>query len=480
MAAHIIPSGATDPAALLDQLTRRIGAAHVLRGGDAAPYCTDWRGLFHGEALAVLRPADTRDVAECVRLCAAHRVAVVPQGGNTGLCGGATPGDGQIVLSLARLDRVLAIDPTDMVLTAQAGLTLQAARAAVAETGLCLPLSIASEGSAQIGGVLATNAGGTAALRHGSARDLMLGLEVVLADGRIWNGLRRLRKDNTGYALAQLFAGSEGTLGIITAACLRLVPAPATSAIAMAAIATPEAALHLLALLRRTAGSDLAACEYISGEALRLALTQFAGLSDPLPTPAPHYLLIELSSPRATAPLRDMLEALLAEALDLAIVTDAVIAENLRQGEKLWRLRESLSEAQQRAGGGIKNDISVPLSRIPACLAQAGAACDALVPGLRILPFGHLGDGNIHFNLLPPDGMAQADFLARGTELMHAVSDVVRALDGSFSAEHGIGQLKTGLLAAWRDGVEMDLMRALKHSFDPGGTLNPGKIFRPR
>jgi FAD/FMN-containing dehydrogenase len=409
-------------------------------------------------------------------LCAAAGVAVIPQGGNTGLCGGAAPKDGQVVLALGRLNKVLEIDATDMVLTVQAGCSLLAARAAVAEQGLCLPLSIASEGSAQLGGVLATNAGGTAAFRHGSARDLVLGMEVVLANGRIWNGLRRLRKDNTGYALAKLFAGSEGTLGIITAACLRLVPAARTTEIALAAVPSPEAALALLGRLRRAADADLAACEYMSGDALRLALAQIDGLSDPLPTASPHYLLIELSSPRIHAGLKEVLESVLADALDSGCATDAVIAASLRQGENLWRLRENLSEAQQRAGATLKNDISVPISRVPAFLAGAAAACEALVPGLHILPFGHLGDGNIHFNLLAPPGMQGADFLARGAALMHAVSEVARSLAGSFSAEHGIGQLKTGLLESWRAGVEMDLFRALKNAFDPAGLLNPGKV----
>ena len=462
--------------ALLEKCVSRLGAGFVLRGAEAAPYCTDWRGLFHGDALAVLRPADTQEVADCLALCAAHGVPVVPQGGNTGLCGGATPEAGQMVLSLARLNRVLEINAADMVLTAQAGCTLQAARAAAAEQGLCLPLSIASEGSALLGGVLATNAGGTAAFRHGSARDLVLGMEVVLADGRIWNGLRRLRKDNTGFALAKLFAGSEGTLGIITAACLRLVPAARSTEVALAALASPEAAIALLGLLRRAADADLAACEYMFGDALRLALAGIEGLSDPLPTASPHYVLIELSSPRLDSGLKAALESVLADALDLGCVTDAVIATSLQQGENLWRLRENMSEAQQRAGATIKNDISVPVSRIPAFLAHAAAACERLVPGLRILPFGHLGDGNIHFNLLAPTGMPDADFLARGAGLMHAVSEVARSLDGSFSAEHGIGQLKTGLLASWREGVEMDLFHALKTAFDPAGLLNPGKV----
>jgi FAD/FMN-containing dehydrogenase len=361
------------------------------------------------------------------------------------------------------------VDPADLVMEVEAGVTLQAARLAASDAGLVLPLGIASEGSAQIGGVLATNAGGTATLRHGTARDLALGLEVVLADGRIWNGLRRLRKDNTGYALTKLFVGSEGTLGIITAACLRLVPAARTRAVAFAAVASPEAALGLLGLLRRADDAALAAFEYISGPALRLALAQIEALSDPLGAPAAHYVLMELSSPRAEAPLAPLLEAVLAEALESGLVTDAVLAASEAQRDSLWRLRERLTEAQQRAGPTVKNDISVPISRIPDFLRRASAVCEALLPGVGVVPFGHVGDGNIHFNLMVADAS-----LAEG--LMHAVAEVARGMGGSFSAEHGVGQLKTALLAEWRGGVEMDLFRALKGALDHGNVLNPGKL----
>jgi FAD/FMN-containing dehydrogenase len=459
-----------DQSALLARLSAILGAPHVLRGADATPFCTDWRRLFTGQALAVLRPADTSQVAACVAACATACVAVVPQGGNTGLCGGATPHDGQVVLSFGRLNRLRCIDAADLVMEAEAGVTLEAARMAAAAAGLELPLGIASEGSAQIGGVLATNAGGTATLRHGTARDLALGLEVVLADGRIWNGLRRLRKDNTGYALTKLFVGSEGTLGIITAACLRLVPAARTREVAFASVPSAEAVLGLLGLLRQAGDTALAAFEYISGAALRLAVEKIDGLADPLPSPAAHYVLIEFSSPRPDAPLAPMLEAVLAEALEVSLITDAVLAASDAQRASLWRLRESLTEAQQRAGPTIKNDISVPISRIPAFLREAEMACTGLAPGVSIVPFGHAGDGNIHFNLMVADAGAQ------GAALMHAVGEVARALGGSFSAEHGIGQLKTGLLAGWREGVEMDLLHAIKHALDPHNLLNPGKL----
>ncbi len=454
---------------MLDRLCGIVGPGHVLRGADAAPFCTDWRGLFSGTALAVVRPADAAQVAECVAACAAEGAGVVAQGGNTGLCGGATPHDGEVVFWLGRLNRVRDVDAMDLVMEVEAGVTLQAARLAAAGAGLDLPLGIASEGSAQIGGVLATNAGGTATLRHGTARDLALGLEVVLADGRIWNGLRRLRKDNTGYALTKLFVGSEGTLGIITAACLRLVPAARTREVAFAAVASAEAALALLGLLRRADDAGLAAFEYISGAALRLALAQIEGVSDPMASPALHYVLVEMSSPRMDAPLRPVLEAVLAEALEGGLVTDAVLAGSEAQRAGLWRLRDGLAEAQQRAGPTVKNDISVPISRIPDFLRQAGAVCEALVPGVGVVPFGHFGDGNIHFNLMVPNA-------SLGEGLMHAVGQVARGLGGSFSAEHGVGQLKIGLLAEWRGGVEMDIFRVLKNALDHGNVLNPGKL----
>jgi len=463
------PADDPDRTALLQLLAACVGTAHVLRGAEAAPFCTDWRGLFTGQALAVLRPGSTAEVAACVELCAARGIAIVPQGGNTGLSGGATPFDGEVVLSLGRLNRVRALDPVNMVLTAEAGVTLQAARDAAVAQNLAFPLSIASEGSAQLGGIVATNAGGTAALRHGSARALVLGLEVVLADGRIWNGLRSLRKDNTGYALAQLFAGSEGTLGIITAATLRLSPAARTTEVALAAIPDLESALQLLGLLRAADEGALAACEYISGAALRLACATMEGLTDPLTEPSPHYVLVALASPGAGATLRDLLEAVMADALEQGAVTDAVIATSDAQRARLWALRENLSETQRRAGVSVKNDIAVPISRIPAFIAEATTACHAIAPATEIYPFGHLGDGNIHFNLTCPDGTS-------AEVMMHAVGEAARAQGGSFSAEHGIGQLKTGLLAEWRGDVEMDLFRAIKRALDPRGVLNPGKV----
>ncbi len=468
---------------LLHRLAGHIGAAHLLQGDDASPFCTDWRGLLHGQALAVLRPATTAEVAACVALCARHGVAVVPQGGNTGQVGGATPlgtlPGGEIVLSLARLNRLRALEKLDMVLIAEAGLTLQAAREAAATHGLDLPIGLGSQGSAQLGGVVSTNAGGTAVLRHGNARDLLLGLEVVLPDGRVWNGLRRLRKDNAGYALRHLFAGAEGTLGIITAVSLRLVPAIAAREMALAAVPSVPAALGLLQALRRAEPSLLSACEYISGDALRLAVDRVPGIRCPLPALPPHAVLVEFSASRPGATLLPALEQVLADAMASGLVSDAVFAGSEAHCAALWRLREALPEAQRATAATVRNDISVPLSAIPALIAQATEACKTLLPGIRPLPFGHLGDGNIHFNLLAPEGMDRAVFQTHASALTHAVAEVARALDGSFAAEHGVGQTKTDLLAEWRSGVELDLFHKLKATFDPLGTLNPGKVLNP-
>jgi FAD/FMN-containing dehydrogenase len=467
---------------LLVALRAALGDSGVLTGSaDTASYCTDWRGLYHGATLAVLRPAGTEQLAAAVRICAAAGVAMVPQGGNTSMVGGATPSeDGrQVVVSMARMHRVRDLDPLDMTLTIEAGATLHAARAAAAAAGCELPLSISAEGSAQIGGVLATNAGGNLTVRHGNARDLVLGMEAVFADGQIWRGLRRLRKDNTGYALRQLLVGSEGTLGFITAAVLRLVPAAAEVAVALCAVPDAAAALRLFARVRRANPGALAAFEYMSGASMDLVLTHVPGATLPLAQPAPGYVLLELSSPAEEAGLRAVLEAVLEAAFEAGEASDAVLAESEAQRAALWRLREEHSEGQRLAGATVKNDVSVPVSRVADFLARADAACAALVPGIRPVPFGHVGDGNIHYNLLAPAGADPAGFLARGEAIMHAVGEVVRALDGSFSAEHGIGRLKAHMLPEWRGGAELEMMRRIKAVFDPRGLLNPGKLLPP-
>jgi FAD/FMN-containing dehydrogenase len=445
---------------------------------DTAPYAEDWRRLYQGRTPAVVRPASTAELASVVRLCAARGVPMVPQGGNTSMVGGATPAaDGsEIVLSLARLNRVREIDPIDMTMTIEAGVTLKAAQEAAADSGALLPLSISAEGTAQIGGVLATNAGGNNTVRYGNARDLVLGLEVVLPDGQIWNGLRRLRKDNTGYCLRQLFVGAEGTLGIITAAVLKLAPRPVETEVALAAVASPEAALHLFGRFQRTDPAAVQAFEYMSGAGMGLVLAHIPGAAMPVPTPAAHYALVELATPRRGARLREAMEEVLAAAMEEGGVLDAVIAESEAQRGALWKLREEHAEAQKREGASVKNDVSVPVSRVPELIARATAACEALLPGIRAVPFGHMGDGNIHFNLEQPVGMDPAAFLARDHEIMDAVGEVVRALDGSFSAEHGVGKLKPYMMPDWRGGAELDAMRRIKAALDPAGLMNPGKV----
>ena len=468
-----------DLAALLAAIRDVVGPSGLLTDpADTAAYVEDWRRLYRGRTPAVVRPARTEEVGRVVALCAAAGVPVVPQGGNTSMVGGATPdADGsQIVLSLARLNRVRAIDPVDLTVTLEAGVTLKAAQVAAAEAGCLLPLSISSEGSAQIGGVLATNAGGNNTVRYGNARDLVLGLEVVLADGQVWNGLRRLRKDNTGYALRQLFVGSEGTLGVITAAVLKLAPRPRETAVALCAVASPDAALDLFGRFQAHDPGAVQAFEYMSGLGVRFVLRHIPGAVLPLGAPADHYVLIELATPRPGAGLRGMLESVLEAALEAGTVMDAAIAESEAQRAAIWRLREEHSEAQKREGASVKNDVSVPVSAVPAFIAEATAACAALMPDIRAVPFGHMGDGNIHFNLEQPEGADPAWFLAQDHAIMDTVNAVVRRFDGSFSAEHGVGQLKPYMMPDWRGGAELDAMRRIKAALDPLGILNPGKV----
>jgi FAD/FMN-containing dehydrogenase len=464
---------------LLAALRALLGDAGMLtEAGDIAPYCEDWRRLYQGRTEAVLRPAHTADLAAAVKLCAAHGRPVVPQGGNTSMVGGATPSeDGRaIVISLARMNRLRAVDPVDMTMTLEAGMTLKAAQDAAAAVDSMLPLSISSEGSAQIGGILATNAGGNNTLRYGNARDLVLGLEVVLPDGQIWNGLRRLRKDNTGYCLRQLFVGAEGTLGIITAAVLKMVPAPLDVQVAFCALPSAAAVMALFTRFQRQDPAALQAFEYMSSASLGLVLAHIPGCSLPVADPAAHYVLVELATPRPDAALRDALEAVLASAFEAGILQDAAIAESGAQRAAFWKLREEHSEAQKRAGASVKNDVSVPVSAFPALIAKGTAACEALIPGIRVVPFGHVGDGNIHFNLTAPHGMAPDAFLARDHEILDTVAEIVRALDGSFSAEHGVGQLKRYMMPSWRGGAELDLMQRIKQAIDPEGLMNPGKL----
>jgi FAD/FMN-containing dehydrogenase len=465
--------------ALLDAIRAVVGEHGLLTDpADTSGYTEDWRRLYQGRTPAVIRPGSTTELARVVHLCAAARVPIVPQGGNTSMVGGATPAEdgSEFVLGLSRMARIRDIDPVDLTMTVEAGATLKSAQTAADDAGCLLPLSIASEGSAQIGGVLATNAGGNNTVRHGNARDLVLGLEVVLPDGSVWNGLRRLRKDNTGYCLRQLFVGSEGTLGIITAAVLKLVPRPRETCVAFCAVGSPDAALDLFSRFQAHDPAAVQAFEYMSGTGIALVLKHIPGVALPLAQPARHYVLVELATPRPDAGLRASLESVLERALADGIVLNAAIAESEAQRGAIWRLREEHSEAQKRAGASVKNDVSVPVSKVPEFIRRAAAACENLIPGIRAAPFGHMGDGNIHFNLLQPEDADAAWFLTQDHAIMDAVNKVVRALDGSFSAEHGIGRLKPYMMPDWRGGAELEAMRRIKAALDPLGIMNPGKV----
>ncbi len=463
---------------VIERLSALVGPDHCLHAaGDIAPYLVEERGLFRGRALAVVRPGRTEEAARVVGLCAAEGLAVVPQGGNTGLCGGGVPPEHgrAVVVSTERLTRIRRVDPVDFSLTAEAGCVLADVQQAAAEAGCLFPLSLGAEGSCRIGGNLSTNAGGTAVLRYGNARDLVLGLEVVLPDGRIWSGLRTLRKDNTGYDLKQLFIGAEGTLGLITAAVLKLFPQPREAATALVALPGPQQATDLLFRARQASGDAVTACELIPRIGLDLDLAHLPGCRDPFARPHPWYLLLELSSSRPGG-LRAALEAVLADALESGLAADAVLAESEGQRAALWRLREGIPEAQKKEGGSIKHDVAVPTSRVPELIRRATAAVEAELPGVRVVAFGHLGDGNIHFNLTQPVGADRRAFLDRWGEMNRIVHDIVVAMDGSIAAEHGIGRLKAGELARTADPVELDLMRRLKAALDPAGVMNPGKI----
>ena len=449
------------------------GPAGLVDPHEMAAYSTDWRGLLHGCPRAVVRPADTAHVAAIVRVCAAFGVSIVPQGGHTSLVAGATPDatGTQIVLSLSRMTRIRAIDAEDMTLTAEAGVPWAAAQQAAAGAGCLLPLSISSEGSAQVGGILSANAGGNTTIRYGNARDLVLGLEAVLPDGTIWHGLRALRKDNTGYNLRNLLVGAEGTLGVITAAVLRLAPALKQRATALCALPSAEAATALFRRVRAEDGAALQAFEYISGLGMELVAQHIHGAR--VPFRAAHYALIELGAAGGPA-LRPMLEQVLVLALEDGLVTDAVLADSEAHRLALWQLREEQAEAQRRDGANIKHDVSVAPGRVPALIAGADAACAALMPGMRTAPFGHIGDGNVHFNVLAPPGMDGDAFLAQSAAIGDAINAVVQQLDGSFSAEHGVGRLKRSLMSSWRGGPELEMMRRIKAALDPAGLMNPG------
>jgi D-lactate dehydrogenase (cytochrome) len=433
------------------------------------------RDLYHGSTPMVLRPGSVAEVSDILGLAHESATPIVPQGGNTGLVGGQVPFNGEIVLSLNRLDRIREVDPVSNTMTCEAGVTLLRAREAAAAADRLYPQLLPSEGTCTIGGNLSTNAGGTAALSYGIARSHALGLEVVLADGRVLKDLNKLKKDNTGYDLKNLFIGAEGTLGIITAAVLRLIPRPRSVETAYAGFASPEAALDLLGLAsERTAGA-VTSFELMARAGIDIVLRHAPGTRDPLPEKHPWYVLIELSS-QSRSGLRDVLEETLGTGLERGLIADATIADNLEQAKMFWRMREMFGEAQRHEGGSIKHDISVPVAAVPAFIREADTAVTNLIPGARPLPFGHLGDGNIHYNITQPAGADKAEFLARWHEVNELVFSIVRKHGGSISAEHGIGVLKREFLPQVKDPVALDLMRALKRTLDPKNILNPGKV----
>ena len=462
---------------LIDDLIAVVGADHVLVEPDQrAPYESDWRGRYSGSACAVVRPGNCEELSAVVACCAGRSVAMVPQGGNTGLCGAATPRGGEVLIAMGRMNRIRALDPINDTITVEAGCTLADLQVAADERDRLFPLSLASEGSCQIGGNISTNAGGVHVLRYGNTRDLVLGIEAVLPDGRIWHGLRGLRKDNTGYDLKQLFIGGEGTLGIVTAAVLKLLPKPQGSALAWVAVPSPVQALALLAEMHARCPSELNAFELIGREALEMVVSHIPGARDPLDVSHEWYVLAELAGVEPDSVLTERLEVMLADAIESRLVQDAAVARSEAQKHALWALRENISEAQRLEGLSIKHDIAVPVSRVPEFLARAGARLAADFPEMRVVAFGHLGDGNLHYNLSAEDPGVNETFIERTPMANRIVHDLVHEFEGSISAEHGLGQLKREEILRYRDPVETALMKQIKHALDPKGLMNPGKL----
>jgi FAD/FMN-containing dehydrogenase len=445
---------------------------------DVAPFLSDFRRLYHGAAPLVLLPRSVAEVAQILRICNDEEVAVVPHGGNTSYCGAATPDETgtQVVLGLRRLNRIRHIDAANYSMVIEAGCTLAEAQAAARGADRLFPLSLGSEGTAQIGGNLSTNAGGTAVLRYGMMRELVLGLEVVLADGRILEGLKSLRKDNTGYDVKSLFVGAEGTLGVITAASLKLFPQPADVATALVGIDSPQHALELLAALRTAAGDQVTSFELMPRLGVELTVRYVPGVADPLSQNTPWYLLIELTSPNPRQDLQSLLTVTLEEAAARGTAVDAMLASSLAQAQAMWKLRESIPEAQRRHGASLKHDVSVPVSAIPTLIEQGAALVRRLAPEGDVISYGHAGDGNLHFNVSQKPGSEVKSFIARGPMLELAMFDLVESLGGSISAEHGIGRLKAAEFARRADPVELAVMHALKLTLDPKGIMNPGKV----
>ena len=476
-----MPTAQTMQLELIEKLTGIVGAAHVLISGDLSVYELDWRKRSRGKALAVVRPANTPEVAAVVKACAASGVSIVTQGGNTGLVGGSIPDETghQVVLSLGRMNTVRSIDTANMTMTVDAGCILQNAQDAAEKAGFLFPLSLAAEGSCTIGGNLATNAGGTQVVRYGNARDLCLGVEVVTAQGEIWEGLSGLRKDNTGYDLRDLFVGSEGTLGVITAATLKLYPMPAARLTAWAAVPSMAHAVTLLGLAHKHLGAGLTGFEVMGQFALSLVAKHYPQQRVPLWQDHPYCVLLENSDHESETHAREQFEKLLETAFEDGCVADAVVAENLTQAKQLWHIRESIPLAQAEEGLNIKHDISIAVSRIPEFVAVTDAYLQATIPGVRLVNFGHLGDGNLHYNVqAPADGDSKAFLRDREAEVNTVVYDSVARFDGSISAEHGVGSLKLDKLEHHKSPVALGMMRAIKHALDPQGLMNPGRVVR--
>ncbi len=464
---------------ILQRFVEIVGADHAITDeAGMAPYLREWRDRFHGKAALVLQPGSVEEVSKILALANETGTAIVPQGGNTGLVGGQIPSEAgdEVLLSLSRLNRIRGIDLAGNCMTVEAGLVLAKAQDVALNAGRLFPLRIASEGSCQIGGVLSTNAGGTAVLAYGNARDLVLGLEVVLADGRVWNGLKSLRKNNSGYDLKHLFMGAEGTLGIITAAVIRLFPIPAEAATAMVGFATLQDAAAFFDRAYAFGATDLTAFEILPRIGIEFVTRHFEGTKEPLRDPHAWYALVEFSSANADAGLTKGVEGLLADALDTGEIADGTIARSVDQARALWRLREEMSEAQKFEGGSIKHDVSVPVADIPEFITRADQLIQLMVPGARPVPFGHYGDGNIHYNVSQPPGQDKAIFLSHWEAVNAAVHEIVLDLGGSISAEHGIGQAKRHMLEHAKSEVELELMRSIKRTLDPKGILNPGKV----
>ena len=463
---------------LHQRLRQIVGDRGLVDPSGTKPYESDWRDQYHGRAAAVVRPASTDEVARLMKLLSELRVPVVPQGGNTSLCGASVPDASgtQVVVNLSRMNKVRAVDPENNTMTVEAGCVLATLQEVAEKHGRLFPLSLGAQGSCEIGGNLSTNAGGTGVLRYGNTRELVLGLEVVLPDGRIWDGLRGLRKDNTGYDLKHLFVGAEGTLGIVTAAVLKLFPLPRSYATAFVAVESPAAAVKLLSHLRSRCGERITGFELLARICLDLVLKHIPGSRDPLPARHPWYVLVELADSTEGGALDTLLEEALGSAAEEGIVQDAALAASGTQRNEFWGLRENVSEAQKVDGPSIKHDVSVPVSRVPALIERADADLARRYPGIRIVAFGHVGDGNIHYNCSRAERQEAQAFFAQAPDVNHVVYEVVRSLGGSISAEHGLGQLKREEIKQDKSALELEMMRAIKAALDPHGLMNPGKV----